>query len=218
LDHLQCYEVKPAATSPATVTVEDQFGTLSETIRFPHRLCAPANKNGEDPTAPNHPQHLTGYVVTGSSAFTRRFNQTIVNQFGSVTLDVVRPDILMVPTAKSLTGPPAPLTPPTIDHFQCYKVKRTRGAARFVKQTVTVADQLENVTVTLVRPFVLCAPANKNNEDPTAPSHPSHLLCYKTKSSPAFGTKEASINNQFGPDQVTLIHRRELCVPSLKNP
>jgi hypothetical protein len=199
--------------------VQDQFQSLTETIRFPHRLCAPANKNNEDPAAPTHPQHLTGYVMTGQPRFSRRPNQTIVNQFGSVTLDVTRPDVLMVPTAKSLTGPASPLTGPTIDHFQCYKVKRTRGTPKFAKLQATITDQLETgITLTLVRPFLLCAPANKNNEDPTAPTHPDHLLCYKTKSSPAFGTKEAAINNQFGPDQVTLIHRRELCVPSLKNP
>jgi hypothetical protein len=50
--------------------------------------------------------------------------------------------------------------------------------------------------------------------DPTAPDHPDLLLCYKSKSSARFGTLEAHIDNQFGPDDVTLIHRRELCVPS----
>ena len=61
LDHFQCYEVKPAFFSRLTVTVQDQFGTLTETLRYPHRLCAPANKNGEgiqDPT-----DHLAGYTT-----------------------------------------------------------------------------------------------------------------------------------------------------------
>ena len=51
-----------------------------------------------------------------------------------------------------------------------------------------------------------------------APSHPGLLLCYKSKSSSGFGTLTAHINNQFGPDDVTLIHRRELCVPSVQVP
>jgi hypothetical protein len=105
-----------------------------------------------------------------------------------------------------------------VDHFQCYKVKRSKGGAKFTKRTVTVADQFETVTLTLVKPVTLCAPANKNNEDPTAPSHPDHLTCYKTADG-KFPSSTHVISNQFGSsDQVTLIHRRELCVPSLKNP
>jgi hypothetical protein len=73
------------------------------------------------------------------------------------------------------------------------------------------------VTVTLIKPILLCAPANKDDEDPTAPSHPDHLMCYQTRGSP-FGTSQHTIANQFGPDEVTVIHRRELCVPALKNP
>ena len=216
LDHVQCYEIKPKNAPGSAVTVQDQFNTLQESTRYPHRLCAPVSKNGEgilDPVP-----HLTGYVME-KPQFTRRFNQKVVNQFGTTTLDLVRPDILMVPTAKSLTAPPAPLGSLTIDHFQCYRVKRTRDTPKFEKITVRIADQLESFpNLVLVRPFMLCAPANKNGEDPTAPYHLQHLLCYKTRSNPGFGTTVAYLNNQFGPAQVTLIHRRELCVPSLKNP
>ena len=89
------------------------------------------------------------------------------------------------------------------------------GGPKFVKTVVTVADQFESVNLTLVKPYRLCVPANKNGEDPTAPTDPERLLCYKSKGS-SFGTVEAHINNQFGPDNITLIHRRELCVPSVQ--
>jgi hypothetical protein len=137
-----------------------------------------------------------------------------VDQFGTLQLDVVRPVLFMVPTAKN----GVPLAPPPGDHFTCYKVRRTRGAAKFVQRTVTVADQFQNVTETIIKPVHLCAPANKNGEDPSAPLHDDHLLCYKAKSATQFGDIDANIENQFGPDQVRLIHRRELCVPALKNP
>src|SRR5262249_18223335 len=78
-------------------------------------------------------------------------------------------------------------------------------------------DQFETKTVTLLKPIRLCAPANKKDEDPSAPDHPFHLLCYQTKSAP-FPNVLAYTNSQFGPDTSRLIHRRELCVPSLKNP
>src|SRR5262245_33794859 len=45
LDHFQCYEVKPAFFANQSVTVRDQFGTITEQVRYPHRLCNPTNKN-----------------------------------------------------------------------------------------------------------------------------------------------------------------------------
>src|SRR6476661_8721940 len=68
VDHCQCYEIKPKAFARITgVSVEDQFGQHTETIRFPHRLCAPADKRDEDPTAPTHPEHLIGHLASGPS-------------------------------------------------------------------------------------------------------------------------------------------------------
>jgi hypothetical protein len=209
LDHFQCYELKPAFFPAANVTVQDQFGTLTESLRFPHRLCNPTRKNGEEISDPT--DHLVGYG-TKPSTFAKRTNVTLVDQFGTLVVDVTRPDILLVPTSKDGVAQ----TPP-LDHFQCYKIKRARGAAKFTKRTVTIANQLESTTVTLVKPFRLCTPASKNNEDPTAPSHPDHLTCYKSRG-PGLAQSTHSIANQFGTDEVKVIHRRELCVPSLKNP
>lgn len=210
-EHFQCYEVKPSAFVGPPITAIDQFGTVSLTLRAPNRLCPPASKNAEpinDAT-----EHVTGYRAKAAS-FSRRFNQTVVNQFGSIQLDVIKPDMLMLPTAKDGVA----IVLPAGDHFTCYKVKRSRGTPKFVRQTVTVADQFQTVTETLIKPVRLCAPTNKNGGDPTAPSHPGHLLCYKAKSQVKFGTEVHTITNQFGTSQVTVIHRKELCVPSLKNP
>jgi hypothetical protein len=211
-DHYQCYEIKPAAYTARTVQTLDQFGSLSLALRYPHRLCAAANKNGEG--IQDATEHLTGYPAKSPAPFTKVTNQTVVDQFGTLKLDVVKPDMLMVPTSKD----GVPIAAPPADHFACYKVRRTRGAAKFLKRTASVADQFGSVSETLLKPVRLCAPASKNGEDPTAPSHPGHLLCYKTKSAVPFGTIEKDISNQFGDDKVRLIHRRELCVPALKNP
>lgn len=217
LRHFQCYEVKPGQFSTPAPTVVDRFGTVVPTLRYPHRLCAPADKRGEDPTAPADPQHLVGYVAKAKTP--KRLGLTVTNQFGTITLDAIRPDLLMVPTAKSLGGPPAPLVPPLVDHFMCYKVKRSRGTPKFVPQVaIPVVDQLETVTLDASKPARLCVPANKNGEDPSAPGHPLALLCYKSRSRTPFATPVVQTANQFGPDEMTLIHRRELCVPSLIAP
>jgi len=209
-DHFQCYEVKPAFFPPTTVTAQDQFGTQTLGLRFPHRMCAPANKNGEG--IPDPTEHLTGYPAK-PSPFTKQLDQVVTDQFGTLHLDVTKPALFMVPTAKN----GVPIAPPVGDHFTCYKVKPTRGTTKFTAHTVTVVDQFETLTLTAKKPYRLCAPANKNGEDPTAPSHTGHLLCYKSKSTATFGSISASISNQFGPDEVLLIHRRELCVPATKN-
>src|SRR5262249_59198616 len=85
----------------------------------------------------------------------------VVTQFGSLTLDVKPPDLLLVPTAVSLTGTPDPLAPPLLDNFQCYTVRASRGARGFTPvRGVQVTDGLETVTVDLLKPARLCVPAD----------------------------------------------------------
>ena len=207
----QCYEIKPAVIPPKTVTEEDRFGSQAVTLRYPHRMCVPVERTDGGYVDPL--PHLTGYE-TLRTPFKQRTNQTITNQFGSIVLDLVRRDVVMVPSAMSLAGTPAPLPLPTIDHYQCYRTKRSTGQPRFSPISVSVANEIETATHTLVRPYRLCVPTNKNGEDPTAPVHPALLLCYRSKAGPRFGTVDMSIDNQFGSDGGKLIHRRELCVPS----
>jgi hypothetical protein len=219
INHFQCYELRKQNEPTHVVTVQDQFHSATGvTLSKPNRLCAPTNKRGEDPTAPSDPGHLKAYQDKHTGP--KVANQTIVNQFGTVQLDVSKPSFLLVPASKSLTAtPPAPLTPPTPDHFQCYKVKRSKGAAKFTRVAgVTGQDQFGPYSVDLLRPRWLCAPANKSGEDPTAPAHPEHLLCYKTRNNTAFAQRTATLNDQFGIENVNIIRRIELCVPSLKNP
>jgi hypothetical protein len=198
------------------VTIEDRFDSRTFGLRFPRRLCAPADRDGGGML--DEAQHLTGYE-TMRTPFSRRRNLSVVNALGTLVLDVTRRSALLVPTSKGLTEAPQPLQPPVIDHFQCYRVKRSRFQPRFERREATVADQLTPAaTETVTRPYELCVPASKNGEDPTAPDRSGALLCYKTRSLPRFGTIPAFIDNQFGPDEVTVIHRRELCVPSLVLP
>jgi hypothetical protein len=210
-EHFQCYEIKPAAMPPTTVTETDAFGSRSVSLRYAHRFCVPSDKNEESIVDPE--QHLVGYETRGTP-YTKQLGRTIVNQLGSVVLDLSSRQILLVPTAASLQGAPQALVPPTIDHFQCYRTKRSGNQAPFARTTVSVSNALESLTVTLLRPYRLCMPVDKNGEDASAPNHPGLLLCYRTRAQTGFGTVDAQILNQFGPDDVRLIHRKELCIPS----
>ncbi len=213
--HFQCYEVKPSTFAAGTVSLVDEFGSSAVRVQRPRRLCAPADKNGEDPSAPAALDHLEGYRVRG--AFANAVGQRVEDQFGVHMVDVTALDQLFVPTAKSFGGTPPALSDPAIDHFDCYKVRKARGAAPFAARTVTVEDQFGTTSISLKRPFRLCAPVDKNGETPGAQRHPVHLLCYRTGQTP-FPTLFPFTTNQFGYQEPILIHRRELCVPAVLNP
>jgi hypothetical protein len=173
----------------------------------------PANKNDEDPTAPNDPEHLAGFPATGAAP--RVPNVLVTNQFGTVQVDLVRRSLLLVPTAKGLAAPPGPLPNPVVDHFQCYTVRRSAGTARFTQiNGVAATDQFGAHGLDLRRPRSLCVPANKNDEDPNAPLSPQALLCYKTRQRVRFGELSPFINDQFVAQQARLVRRVEFCIPS----
>jgi YVTN family beta-propeller protein/cysteine-rich repeat protein len=209
-DAMQCYALKPADFPRIPVTVESQFGILSYALRFPERFCFP--QTGAD-DAPPTPHFLLGYALRASSRPVTGVRVT--TRLGALTLDVVRPDTLLVPSALSLTAPPDPPMAPPLDDFQCYQVRTSRGMGRFAPiRRVTVVDALESVVVDLLKPTRLCAPASLDGEPAVAPDRPQ-LVCYRTKSTSRFGEVDVFTRDRFGPDASTLIDRRELCVPTL---
>jgi hypothetical protein len=228
LDHFTCYKARttsgtPKFTAIPGVTLVDQFRASTVEVKKPERLCAPTNKLGEDPTAPSHPDHLEGYKIKPTVKFAAVLNQRIVDQFGStLRVDVKKPAGLLVPTRKSLSGPAPTPTNPAVDHFQCYKVKTTSGMQKFAPvPNVTIEDQFGTMTVLVKKPRRLCAPVNKNNEEPGAENHPDHLMCYLVKqtSLPKFAKIVGiNVNNQFGPETLDAKKPAELCVPALINP
>jgi hypothetical protein len=216
--HYQCYETRRQSIVASGLEVVDQFGPSTVDVLRPRNLCLPADKNGEDPSAPADPDHLAEYDIDQDTPFTRVFNVAVTNQFGTVVVDVVAPDTLQVPTTKGLSVPPPPPVSPDVDHFKCYRIRRSSGEAAFVPVGgVQVVDQLGSATITVESPTRLCAPADKNDETPGAETHPVHLLCYDIARSP-FGDLVVLVNNQFGRQTFELIRRTQFCVPSTTVP
>jgi cysteine-rich repeat protein len=225
-DHFTCYKERLASGSPpfapASATLVDQFGSLAVAVVKPKTFCAPTNKMGEDPAAPSRPDHLTSYQIKPAVKAVLPPNQVIVNQFGTITVDPKKPSLLMVPSAKSLVASPSAPSNPAIDHFECYKVRRSKDSPKFaVIPGATIQDQFGSMTVDVRKPKELCTPVDKNGETPGAEDHPVHLMCYQVKqtSTPKFTPiTPIYINNQFGPLTLTASKPFELCVPSSKNP
>jgi hypothetical protein len=231
LDHFTCYKARvskgtaPFVTIPS-LPVEDAFGALPVDVKKNASVCNPTDKNGENPGAPAHEDHLESYEIkgsTGSPAFVKRTGLVVTDQFGTLTLDASKRERLLVPTALSAVAPPAAPVPPDPDHFECYKAKVTKDTAKFTPiPSLPIEDGFGPLTVEVKGPSRLCLPTNKDGEDPTAPSHPALLLCYKVKTSrglPKFIAQPGLyIANQFGPSRVDALSIEELCVPATLAP
>jgi cysteine-rich repeat protein len=213
LDHFQCYRGKIlAAQLPISPVALSGFTAKVTRLRD---LCTPASKNNEDPGIVPHPDHIGSYAIVPEpskalDSFLPRRNVKVVNQFGTSQLDVFRPNRLFVPTAAGLRMTPTAPVSPAIDHFTCFRVRSSKGAAPFTAvPNVTVEDQFGKGLVTGRKPRRLCYP----NYDNFYAAH-VYLLCYHV--GPRFTPiGRVFTNNEFGPGIVYPLHRDELCVPSL---
>lgn len=140
----------------------------------------------------------------------------MTNQFGTMTLDLVRPDAVLIPAGKSHVAPfPDPPDPAaysaSIDHFKCYKAR-----GHFRSGTMNIDDQFGSIIASIKRPVRYCAPVDKNGEgikDAT-----THLVCYQVRSAAGAPTHDLLFTqNQLENDAFTVFGPRELCVPSTIN-
>jgi hypothetical protein len=232
LDHFTCYKAGATRGSikfleiqfPPGLLLTDQFGASTVAVKKPRFLCAPTDKNNENPGAELHSEHLQGYQI--KSLFKPGFptNITVIDQLNPAGLrvDAKKQSHLLVPTVKSLTGPAPVPTPGTfaVDHFECYKVRVASKTPKFVPVlALPVTDQFGTMTVDVKKPKFLCNPVDKSGEGITDPV--THLMCYQVKQVDAMKfakIKGVYVNNQFGPEQLDVKKPSELCIPALTNP
>ena len=198
------------------VTLQDRFGTTTASVVEAKRLCAPTNKNNEDPSASAAPDHLVAYRMTATGgSFLKPKDLKVSNQFGPLSVDIVSPALLMTPTAKSLTPPPPPpLAAASLSHFQCYKIDNVKNASA----TGDAGRSVRSAPPSLDKrgPFHLCVPVNKNGEDPDGAGQPQRArVPDDAQRSPAVPDKTVFLTNQFGPLVAKFTQYDELCVPSV---
>ncbi len=213
--------------NPPGVSLVDQFGgPVSVEVKKPKFLCAPTDKNGEDPSAPTHPEHLKAYQIKYPTKPVLPTNIKVVDQFNpsGLFVDAKKPSHLLVPSVKSLTGP-TPLPTPgafVTDHFECYKVAVTKNTPKFIPVLgLPIGDQFGTMTVDVKKPQFLCTPVDKNGEDPSAPTDVGHLMCYQVKQVDLVKFVKLTgvfVNNQFGSETLDVKKPAQLCLPALKNP
>jgi hypothetical protein len=127
----------------------------------------------------------------------------VVNRFGDIQVDTVKPETLLVPTSTCIDTPsepcPNPLPPPDpsshdVDHYQCYAVKLSDGEEKFPNDLrAPVVDQFSQSTLyDIQKPTALCNPVDKNGEG--IKDLDTHLMCYQAAVVPKICATNAPAN------------------------
>ncbi len=228
VDHFLLYKTKVPKGTPkfagAVATLADQFETRDVAVRKDRFLAVPTDKNGEGILDPD--THLVGYLTKDAKGQPKHLSRTVevTNQFGAIRLQTKPAKLLLVPASKGLSGflPPPDPAAHDVDHYRCYKVKPAKGAPKFQKILgVQVADQFQSKKVDVVKPTMLCNPAEKRrgNVIEAVKNPADHLLCYKVKAQsgePKHVSTNVFLADQFGQLGRATVKEMELCVPSLK--
>ena len=203
------------------VRLENQFDSQEKIVDVSRvkQFCSAVSKDGSvirDPAA-----HLTCYKVRQPKPFIKAQVISTPDQLDPLELDVRkrRTTQLCVPSQQvqqqgTPTTSPTPSIP-SLDHFELYKVKRTRGASKFESETVELDDQfMDETTVMLKKPVQIGVPTDKNGEGIT--NSLTHLTCYSVRA-PRFPIQEVTVTNQFRTNQRLSVRKPNmLCVPSFK--
>jgi hypothetical protein len=149
----------------------------------------------------------------------KRSGLQAITPLGALALDTVKPDRLLLPAAKSLEGPVDALASTSVDPFECFKAKVTKGTPKLAKGLeVDVADQFSAKAKTFLvkKPTRLCVATNVDGSELLSPE--AALVCFKVK--PAKGQPKHAkrlgvhVNHAFGPGQLDTVKEEELCLPS----
>ena len=229
VDHQLCYSANATGFKiPSAVVLQNQFANFDAKVGGLVKNCNPVQKTLNYPAGPkvtkvtNPNAHLACFKITAPTQPTKKV--VVTNQFGSGTLSVGQPQILCLPTWKSLTAPPKEPTvqPPYLSHFTCYSVSYVAGTAPYkVPAPVSLRDEFVPATrgpvsVTVGAPKLLCLPTTKIVGGTTYKMVNSrwHLLCFQVSSTP-IRTPVFDLN-QFGNGKVNITRTNLLCLPSTK--
>jgi hypothetical protein len=212
-DDALCYRVRATTrfTKRFGLPLADQFGGQLYDVIGLRTVCNAADVDGNGVADPN--DHATIYRMRptpGQPPFATR-TLTLQNAIGTLTLNVSKPNLLVLPAAFGSTPPSGGAA------YTCYKTQVAMGAPHFAAVTVTVADAFTATkSLVLTRPTVLCAASSVNGgpvENPAA-----LLLCYGARPAPA-QPKHVRVNglkvaDAFGQMTVNTRKETDVCVPT----
>ena len=228
VDHQLCYTAVGKFKPPTAVPVRliNQFSPNGFVPKINPGLvvhCNPVIKTVVTPAGPktypvtNPHAHLGCFPITESQQKT--WKVMVTNQFGQAVMTTGQPNLLCLPTWKSLTGPPMqkPTTPPGLNHFTCYPVTLVPGSGAYKAPAVILRDEFGKAQSQVSSvPKELCLPTTKivgKREFPIIDAK-THLLCFPGVKHPF--RPAVYDENQFGTSKVAIRIATWLCLPSTK--
>src|SRR2546427_8447113 len=176
-DRYLCYKAAVSQTAfvPTTAMLEDQFGRVGYDVRRIRWICNPATQNGEPPA--HAAFHQVGYQIKLPVGAPRlpKSDHVTTDESETRTLTVVKPEMLLVPSAKALgSGGTGTVDTTGVDHFECYKAVLAKGSPRFVSPPEAVlADEFGGTQPYEGRRVTkLCTPGKKEGQEPAGPGPP----------------------------------------------
>jgi hypothetical protein len=218
--------VGPAFAVVPGVHMVDDFEDAAFDLIRPARLCNPASIDERPAADPK--THLEAYIIrpsAGSSGVVPHRFVRVLDEVGTLVVDLVKPELLLVPSSRdgSVTLPPPNPSAHNVSHYKCYRVKRSKGSAKFPRGLqLTRSDELTTSPkiYDIVRPIHLCRGVSADGSVIKNPE--TQLTCYQVKAAvgqPRFnGGINVFTNNEFGDDIIGPVRDDEICVPSKKNP
>jgi hypothetical protein len=222
IDHQLCYTASATGFKiPAGVQLENQFSPAA----FPVKIGAVAlHCNPVAKTLPtgkifpiNFPNdHLLCWQITEPAQPAP--SVVASNQFGTAQLFLGQPNLLCLPSWKSLTGPPVEKTaaPPGLGHFACYPVQDVSGV--YNPPPLMLQDEFDPngpIPAQIKQvPSELCVPTEKivNGRVYKIIKPTWNLLCYAVSQMPVISP--VFDKNQFGSKPVKILQASTLCPPT----
>ncbi|MDG2308441.1 MAG: hypothetical protein P8R42_28005 [Candidatus Binatia bacterium] len=216
-----CYGAKITRKTAGFESVEDV--ALSDSIetglfdvKKVSKLCVPGDVDGEGyadtnvfgvgyvtKKAPSQPAHVSikGIVAT--------------DRFGTLTLDTVKVDHMIVPASLGIGSAAAALPSGKADSRKCYRVGTAQGSDFPTGVQVRVEDPFEERLYSVKRPYRLCTPVDVVGAGVT--NSAAHLLCYRIgrlTGEPKHDKVQSLIHvtDDFGTLQLDTKPESELCV------
>jgi len=222
VDHHLCYRVTGTGFKiPPNVVLKDQFNRKGFKVKIGKAVvhCNPVKKivGGKIFPITNPNAHLLCFRIKAPKQATPTV--VVTNQFGRAKLRTGQPNLLCLPSWKSLTGPPeqkAP-QPPGLSHFTCYPVKVAKG--HYSPPVFMLQDQFapKPVPARVNRvPAELCLPTEKivGKHHFKIVNAADHLLCFPVTQTPR--KPRVWDKNQFGTARLAVQKTNWLCLPSKK--
>lgn len=223
VDHQLCYRASGKGFKiPPSVVLKNQFNRKGFKVKIGPVVvhCNPVKKilpTGKFFPITNPNAHLACFRITAAKQATPTV--VVTNQFGRAKLRTGQPNLLCLPSWKSLTGPPHKKSPqpPGLNHFTCYPVKVAAGA--YKPPQVLLQDQFvaKPVPARVNRvPAELCLPTEKivGKHHFKIINAAAHLLCFPVTKTPH--KPRVWDQNQFGTAKLAIQKTNWLCLPSKK--